>query len=195
MGQSRIDELAPVRSPLQLAESYNPSIALAGGSSQIACRGHDISSRQHPAWLPTSARWANCKGKTERWSQPYGKNTGVLSALQRAGYHPDSSCAVQLGIHKPAPGGGVRSFVLISETEDNLLSGVPLASPVFDASEACGPEVRICVPMPASGEQADPNSIGRSSHKRDCVMASTGRASGTRNTRTRNLKLCHTHYE
>ena len=43
MGQPAIVEPAPVRSPLRLAESYNPSIGMAGQSSQVAWRGQGFS--------------------------------------------------------------------------------------------------------------------------------------------------------
>jgi len=39
MGQPAFEKVAPDRSPLRLAESYNPSIGLAGRSSRIAPRG------------------------------------------------------------------------------------------------------------------------------------------------------------
>lgn len=42
MGRPAILEPAPGRSPLRLAESYNPSIGLAGWSSRVAGRGADI---------------------------------------------------------------------------------------------------------------------------------------------------------
>src|SRR4051794_24395588 len=99
-------EPAPVLSPQRLAESYNPSIGSAGGSSQVARRG-----TAHPAYgscwqAKMSAPQAGCSGKTAWPSVRCGENTAVLCVGHLAGYHPVSSFAVQLSIQEPVRGRG-----------------------------------------------------------------------------------------
>src|SRR4051794_8581550 len=96
MGRPAIVKSAPVRSPLRLAESYNPSIVLAGGSSQIAHGGVDNKANQ-TCWQPLkAARQTVCNGKTAQQPSRRCENTAVLSVRHLADYHPVSSFAVQL---------------------------------------------------------------------------------------------------
>jgi hypothetical protein len=106
MGQPAIVEPAPVRSPQRLAESYNPSIGLAGGSSQIARPGKGNLVRCR-CWRPKmSDRETGYDDKTAHALGLCCKNTAVLCLRHLAGYHPISSFAVQLSIHDAADGRG-----------------------------------------------------------------------------------------
>src|SRR5262249_12856101 len=84
-------KLADVLSPQRLAESYNPSIGLADGSS----------------------RNAGCSGKTVRTADKCGENAADLSAGRHAGYHPIYSFAVQLSKQESASDSGRSSFGLL----------------------------------------------------------------------------------
>lgn len=109
-GRPATEKIAPVCSPQRLAESYNPSIGSAGGSSQIAGRGVDIPVCQQrcQAFVDASRlEWqarmpaprADCNGKTARSWAPRCQNAAVLSEWLPAGYHPTYPFAVQLSIH------------------------------------------------------------------------------------------------
>src|SRR5690348_10293497 len=101
MGRPAIFEPAPVRSPLRLAESYNPSIGLAGRSSRVAPHGSVIPIRRS-CWQ--AAPHAGFNGKTV-W--PRGRcceMTAVLCLRNLAGYHRVSTFTVQLSIQPSARG-------------------------------------------------------------------------------------------
>jgi hypothetical protein len=102
MRRPATEKIAPVCSPQRLAESYNPSIGLAGGSSQIARPWAHIQ-RGLPRRACRQTRRAlyrhDCNGKTAQSRARRCQNAAVLSEWFLAGYHPTYPFAVQLSIH------------------------------------------------------------------------------------------------
>ena len=112
MGQPALEKVTPDRSPLRLAESYNPSIGLAGRSSRIARHGADIPICQRLRQTGMSAPQSNYNGKTAWPGSRRCETTAVLCVRHLARYHAVSSFAVQLNIDESArePGHSSISF-------------------------------------------------------------------------------------
>ena len=105
MGQPALEKVTPDRSPLRLAESYNPSIGLADRSSQIARPGTGVHVCQQSQPARLSFRRSVYNDKTDLAASPRCEIAAVLGVGHPAGYHPNSSFTVQLSINPLGSGG------------------------------------------------------------------------------------------